>query len=78
MAHIQTTVFKSNRSQAVRLPKAVAFPESIKNVEITSIGNKRVITPVGQSWDEWFDASGVSSDFMEDRQQPEDQIRESL
>lgn len=78
MAHIQTTVFKSNRSQAVRLPKAVAFPESIKNVEITSIGNKRVITPVGQSWDEWFDASGVSSDFMEDRQQPEDQIREPL
>lgn len=78
MAHVQTTVFKSNRSQAVRLPKAVAFPEFIKNVEITSIGNKRVITPVGQSWDEWFDASGVSSDFMEDRQQPEDQIRESL
>lgn len=78
MAHVQTTVFKSNRSQAVRLPKAVAFPEVIKNVEITSIGNKRVITPVGQSWDEWFDASGVSSDFMEDRQQPEDQIRESL
>jgi antitoxin VapB len=78
MAHVQTTVFKSNRSQAVRLPKAVAFPEFIKNVEITSIGNKRVITPVGQSWDEWFDASGVSSDFMEDRQQPEDQIRETL
>ena len=78
MAHVQTTVFKSNRSQAVRLPKAVAFPEVIKNVEITSIGNKRVITPVGQSWDEWFDAAGVSSDFMEDRQQPEDQSRESL
>lgn len=78
MAHIQTTVFKSNRSQAVRLPKAVAFPEFIKKVEITSIGNKRVITPVGQSWDEWFDAPGVSRDFMEDRQQPEDQIREPL
>ena len=78
MAHIQTTVFKSNRSQAVRLPKAVAFPEFIKNVEITSIGNKRVITPVGQSWDEWFEASGVSSDFMENRQQPEDQTREPM
>ena len=78
MAHVQTTVFKSNRSQAIRLPKAVAFPEVIKNVEITSIGNKRVITPVGQSWDEWFDASGVSSDFMEDRQQSEDQTREPL
>ena len=78
MASVRTRVFKSNRSQAVRLPKAIAFPESIKDVEITAIGNKRVITPVGQSWDEWFDAPGVSSDFMTDREQPEDQVRESL
>jgi antitoxin VapB len=78
MASAQTKVFKSNRSQAVRLPKAIAFPESIKEVEITAIGNRRIITPVGQSWDEWFAASGVSPDFMEKRDQPEDQIRESL
>ena len=78
MAHVQTKVFKSNRSQAVRLPKAVAFPEFIKNVEITAIGNERIITPAGQSWDDWFAAAGVSNDFMEERQQPEDQIRESL
>jgi len=78
MAHVQTKVFKSNRSQAVRLPKAVAFPEFIKDVEITAIGNVRIITPAGQSWDDWFAAAGVSNDFMEERQQPEDQIRESL
>lgn len=78
MAHAQTKVFKSNRSQAVRLPKAVAFPEFIKDVEITAIGNERIITPAGQSWDDWFAAAGVSNDFMEERQQPEDQIRESL
>lgn len=78
MTHVQTKVFKSNRSQAVRLPKAVAFPEFIKEVEIIAIGNKRVITPLGQTWDDWFDATGVSNDFMEERQQPEDQSRESL
>jgi antitoxin VapB len=78
MPHIQTKIFNNNRSQAVRLPKIVAFPESITDVEITAIGNRRVITPVGQSWDEWFDESGVSSDFMVNRKQPEDQIRESL
>lgn len=78
MAHVRTKVFKSNRSQAVRLPKAVAFPEFIKDVEITAIGNERIITPAGQSWDDWFAAAGVSNDFMEERQQPEDQIRESL
>ncbi len=78
MTSAQTKVFKSNRSQAVRLPKAIAFPESIKDVEITAIGNRRIITPVGHSWDEWFASSGVSPDFMEKREQPEDQIRESL
>ena len=78
MVFVKTRVFKSNRSQAVRLPKAIAFPESVKDVEITAIGNKRVITPAGQSWDDWFDAPGVSSDFMTDREQPKDQVRETL
>ncbi len=78
MPCVRTRIFKNNKSQAVRLPKAIAFPESIRDVEITVIGNKRVITPAGQSWDDWFDAPGASSDFMEDRQQPEDQVRERL
>ena len=78
MSCVRTRIFKNNKSQAVRLPKAIAFPESIREVEIMVIGNKRVITPAGQSWDDWFDAPGVSSDFMVDRQQPEDQTRESL
>ncbi len=75
---VQTKVFKSNRSQAVRLPKAIAFPESVIDVEITAIGNKRVIYPAGQSWDDWFDAPGVSGDFMLERLQPEDQVREIM
>ena len=78
VAQVQTRIFKSNRSQAVRLPKEIAFPESVKDVEITAIGNKRIIAPVGQSWDDWFDTPGVSSDFMTERMQPEDQIRETL
>ena len=78
MSYVQTKIFKSNRSQAVRLPKEIAFPESVKNVEITAIGNKRIIASAGQSWDEWFDAPGVSSDFMTDRKQPKDQLRETL
>ena len=78
MASTQTKIFKSNRSQAVRLPKEVAFPESIQAVEITAIGNRRIITPAGESWDEWFDAPGVSPDFMTNRQQPKDQEREVL
>ena len=32
---METTVFLSNRSQAVRLPKAVALPENVKRVEVS-------------------------------------------
>ena len=78
MACVKTKIFKNNRSQAIRLPKEVAFPESVKDVEIIAIGNKRVIAPVSQSWDEWFNESGVSTDFMTVRIQPEDQRRETL
>ena len=78
MTCVKTRIFKSNRSQAVRLPMEVAYPESVKDVEITAIGNKRMIVPANQSWDEWFDAPRVSSDFMTERKQPEDQRREAL
>jgi len=78
MSSVKTRIFKSNRSQAVRLPKEVAFPESVKDVEITAVGNKRTIVPSGQSWEEWFAAPGVSSDFMEERKQPRDQVREAV
>lgn len=78
MGCVKTKLFKSNKSQAVRLPKEVAFSESIKDVEIIAIGNRRIISPPGQSWDGWFDGPGVSSDFMETRNQPEDQVRDTF
>ena len=76
MGWAKTKIFKSNRSQAVRLPKEVAFPESVRDVEIVAIGKKRIISPAGQFWDDWFDAAGVSEDFMVEREQPKDQRRE--
>ena len=76
MKPVQTTVFKSNRSQAVRLPKAVALPRSVHKVDVIAIGNTRLITPAGESWDSWFDAQGVDEDFMPTREQPADQDRE--
>ncbi len=78
MTAIHTTVFKSNKTQAVRLPKAVALPDTIKSVEIVAVGNTRIITPAGESWDQWFDSRGASDDFMLDRDQPADQAREAL
>jgi len=73
---IQTKVFVTNKSQAVRLPKAVAFPDDVSEVSITAVGSTRVIAPVNKSWDSWFDSGKVTSDFMDERSQPEVQIRD--
>ena len=73
---METTVFLSNRSQAVRLPKAVALPEDVKKVDVIAVGRTRIITPAGESWDSWFDGDSVSADFMNDREQPAVQERE--
>ena len=78
MPSVQTKLFKSNKSQAVRLPKTIAFPDSVTDVEIIAIGNKRIITPAAYSWDDWFESPGVSDDFMTQRLQPGDQVRENL
>ena len=74
----KATIFKSNRSQAVRLPKAVAYPDSVKQVDVVVIGKARLITPAGEAWDSWFDGEGVSEDFMATREQPDTQDREAL
>jgi antitoxin VapB len=74
-----STVFTSNRSQAVRLPKAVAFPEDVHQVDILKIGRSRVIVPQGKRWDDLF-ANGprASEDFMVEREQPPAEEREPL
>ena len=74
----QSTVFKNNRSQAVRLPKAVALPEGVEKVDIVAVGRSRVITPAGQAWDDWFEGPGVTGDFMTRREQPPVQERENF
>jgi antitoxin VapB len=66
----RSTIFTTNRTQAVRLPKAVALPDNVRQVEITKIGRSRLITPADQSWDSFFDGAHVSDDFMAERQQP--------
>ncbi|WP_116866143.1 type II toxin-antitoxin system VapB family antitoxin [Pseudomonas syringae] len=74
----QSTIFKSNRSQAVRLPKAVALPDDVKRVDVIAVDRTRIISPAGEMWNSWFDGESVSDDFMAERGQPAEQQRESL
>lgn len=69
----RTTVFKSNRSQAVRLPKEVAFPPEVREVAVLRQGKRRIIVPANSVWDDFFEAPGID---LPEREQPEPQERE--
>ena len=63
-----TTVFISNRTQAVRLPAEVRLPPEVKRVDVRVRGQERIIAPVGHTWDSFFEgAPMVSDDFMTER-----------
>jgi antitoxin VapB len=70
-----TTLFRTNRSQAVRLAKDVAFPDNVRDVAILRDGSRRVIVPAGAVWDDFFDAPGVD---LGEREQPQAQTREAF
>jgi antitoxin VapB len=71
----RTAIFLSNRSQAVRLAKDVAFPEGVREVAVLKDGKRRVIVPADAVWDDFFDAPGVD---LGDRDQPAPQVRDPL
>lgn len=69
-------LFQNGQSQAVRLPKEFRFAGD--KVFIKRMGNAVVLLPYHNSWQPLFDSlDRFSSDFMERRDQPTQQIRES-
>jgi antitoxin VapB len=72
------SVFMTNKTQAVRLPKSVRLPEGVTTVDILRRGRAWVLVPSQQSWAEWFESERASDDFMLDREQPDAQERASL
>ena len=71
----RTTLFLSNRSQAVRIPRALAFGDEVREVTILRDGPRRIIVPSNAAWDDFFEAAGVD---LGARQQPEGQQREDF
>lgn len=65
-ASIKATIFRSNRSQAVRLPKAAAFPEGVKEVQVIRDGKRLILVPVEASWDDFFAKPGIDIRIAED------------
>jgi len=74
-----STVFTNNRSQAVRLPAEMRFPDSVKKVNVRVVGVERVIAPAESTWDSFFlGDTSVTEDFMSERAGQQQNERDSL
>jgi antitoxin VapB len=70
-------LFKNGQSQAVRLPKNFRFEG--EKVFIKRVGNAVVLIPYQDSWETLLESlDQFSDDFMQEREQPASQDRESL
>jgi antitoxin VapB len=68
------SLFRSNRNQAVRIPKDMEFPEDLKKVVVRKVGKSIILTPVDALWDDFFNRPS-NPDFP-DRDQPAAQNRD--
>ena len=73
------SVFKNNRTQAVRLPAESRFPDSVKKVVVRVVGQDRILSPLTNTWDSFFlSEDGVTDDFMTKRAVQDQSERESF
>ena len=74
-----STVFTNNRSQAVRLPADMHFPDSVEKVEVRVVALERIIAPAESAWDSFcLGEKLVSDDFMTERADQQQSERDSL
>lgn len=67
------------RTQAVRLPAETRFPDDVKHVNVRVVGIDRVLSPVENTWDSFFQSEQTASDdFMVERADQTQSEREAL
>ena len=70
-------LFRNGQSQAVRLPKEFRFEG--EEVFIKKVGKVTILLPVKNPWEPLLDSiNKFSGDFMDTRDQPEQQKREDI
>lgn len=73
------SVFKNNRTQAVRLPVESRFPDNVKKVVVRVVGQDRILSPLTNTWDSFFlSEDGVTDDFMTERASQEQSERDAF
>ena len=71
-------LFVNGRSQAVRIPKSMAFDKDVKEVMLRKVDGKLILEPVRKSWTSLGDAGVAGDDFMTERPTLLDQDRVHL
>lgn len=70
-------LFQNGQSQAIRLPKEFRFKG--EEVYIKKFGEITILFPVENPWASLFDSiHHFSDDFMDERNQPQQQQREDI
>ena len=59
-------LFTNGRSQAVRIPKDLAF-KGIDEVSVRKVGNKLILEPVRKTWTSFAHEEADAPEFMADR-----------
>jgi antitoxin VapB len=73
----EAKIFKNGQSQAIRLPKEFRFEGD--SVFINRVGDAVILISKNDPWKSLVNACGqASDDFMDERVQPPEQVRESL
>lgn len=73
-----TKIFKSGNSWAVRIPADMAYDRTDVELTVERVGDEIRIRPVRRLIGLGDKFHGFSADFMEDRQDEEDQDRDDL
>lgn len=60
---IKAKLFINGRSQAVRIPKELAFT-GIDAVNVEKRGNAIILTPARKTWESYAEQPGAAEDFM--------------
>ena len=60
---VKAKLFINGRSQAVRIPKELAF-NGIDAVNVEKKGNTVILTPARKTWESFAELPGAEEDFM--------------
>jgi antitoxin VapB len=65
MPIVIATVYSNKKSQLIEIPHEARLPDEVKKIAVRIRGNKRIITPIQNTWENFFqNGPSVTDDFF--------------